>query len=415
MTTHARRVLAIHRYYWPDTPPYASLLRTITERWASQGHRVEVLTSQPSYKPEAGLVEAARQERLNGVTVRRIPMRPDRSGTLRRFWNVARFPLLVALRILFGPRYDVVMCSTAPPVVLAALVSLAARLRGARFVYHCMDLHPEIGALSGEFRNPLVYRVLRGIDSATCRRAAAVVVLSDDMAAALRSRDPRIADRVTVLNNFDLPGFDESPDAHAEAALTKDDRLRIVFTGNLGRFQGLETLTEAVLGPEHELDALELVLMGEGAAKAALADLVAAHPATGQRVTLLPHGPVRAARALMASADLGLVSLVPGVIAYAYPSKTASYLSEGLPLLLAVEPDSGLARDVRTWGVGDVISVDSVPAAREALIQWTQRRAEIGAMKARTGEVWREHFSADARLPHWDRLLMAVTSEGEVA
>ena len=37
------RVLAVHRYYWPDTPPYASLLREIVQRWSKAGHDVEVL------------------------------------------------------------------------------------------------------------------------------------------------------------------------------------------------------------------------------------------------------------------------------------------------------------------------------------------------------------------------------------
>ena len=155
------RVLAIHRYYWPDSPPYASLLRVIAEHWSSAGHDVRVLTSQPSYKPEQGLAAAPTEETIGGVVVRRIGMKPDRSGRGRKLLNLVRFPVLVFLRVLLGPRQDVVMCSTAPPVVLGALVAWAARLRGARFVYHCMDLHPEIGALSGEFRNPVLFRLLR--------------------------------------------------------------------------------------------------------------------------------------------------------------------------------------------------------------------------------------------------------------
>ena len=43
-------VLAIHRYYWPDSPPYAAMLQEIVKRWSQEGHDVDVLTSQPSYK-----------------------------------------------------------------------------------------------------------------------------------------------------------------------------------------------------------------------------------------------------------------------------------------------------------------------------------------------------------------------------
>src|SRR4029079_18852828 len=125
-----------------------------------------------------------------------------------------------------------------PPVVLGAAVSWAARRRGARFVYHCMDLHPEIGVLSGQFSNPIVRKVLTLLDRGACRRAAVVVVLSGDMRASLLRRDPGLAGRIVVLNNFELPDFDA---AESTSPLAPDpDRLRIVFTGNIGRFPRLD-------------------------------------------------------------------------------------------------------------------------------------------------------------------------------
>jgi glycosyltransferase involved in cell wall biosynthesis len=408
------RVLAVHRYFWPDSPPYASLLRTITSHWAAAGHRVEVLTSQPSYKPELELARQPAVETVDGVTVRRLPMVPDRGPRLRKPRNVVRFSLLVFLRVLLGRRFDVVMCSTAPPVVLGWFTSLAATLRGARFVYHCMDLHPEIGRMSGEFANPWVYRVLLRLDIATCRRAAAVIVLSNDMRDALVERDAGLAGNIVVLNNFDIPSFEPGERSGGRSEGSPDPALlTLAFTGNIGRYQGLETITEAVLGSDERLRAVRLVLMGEGGAKAGLERLVADAPEDRRdRVRLLPHGTPDQARAVMRDADLGLVSLVPGVIAYAYPSKTASYLSEGLPVLAAVEPDSALARDVAGWGVGAVLSVQDVESVTRELLEWSARRPELAAMRARAHDVWREQFSAEIKLKEWDAVLADVVSPG---
>lgn len=405
------RILAIHRYFWPDTPPYASLLRSLTEHWVCGGHDVSVLTSQPSYKPELQLVEVPRSERIGGVEVRRIAMRPDRAGRIQRLWNTLRFPALAFLRILLGPRRDIVMCSTAPPVLLGAATCLAARLRGADFVYHAMDLHPEIGRLSGDFSNPVLYRLLRAVDTWTCRHASRVVVLSSDMTRALLRRSPELESRVVVINNFEIPSFDEerAPESSRSQA---DGRLRIVFTGNLGRFQGLEKIVEATLSDEAAFAELDVVLMGEGAAKAQLAQMVAAAPIDRRsRVTLLPHGPVARARALMRTADLGFVSLVPGIISYAYPSKTASYLSEGLPLLVGVEPDSELARSVTEWGVGQVISTQSSHSVRLALLDLLRCRSDIARMQARTLVAWKENFSAERKLAQWDELFVTLGEE----
>lgn len=411
------RVLAIHRYFWPDTPPYASLLRAIVGHWAGAGHQVDVVTSQPSYKPETANQRRPSTERVDGATVRRIAMRPDRSGRVRRVFNVVWFPLAVALRILRGARYDVVMCSTAPPVLLGAAVSWAATRRGATFVYHCMDLHPEIGSLSGEFSKPWVYRLLMRLELATCRRAAAVVVLSADMRESLVLRDPALASRVVVLNNADLPEYGEPADD--PPAASRDDEVLVAFTGNLGRFQCLETVVAAVLASHPGMERVRLVLMGEGAAKAGLAaQVAAAPPERGDRVVLLPQGNTAQARALMSAADWGLVTLAPEVIRYAYPSKVATYLSEGLPVLAGVEPDSALVRDIEAWGVGTRLPMGSPEAVAGALAGLVARPGDQALMRARATEVWRREFSLDRRLAEWDALLeraAAAEHSAEVA
>lgn len=397
------RVLAIHRYYWPDTPPYASLLRAIVAQWKADGHAVSVLSSQPSYKPETGLTARPRRDEVDGLRVDRISMKPDRSGRLRRLLNLFRFPVLAAWRILLGPRRDVVMCSTAPQVTLGALVSMAARLRGAKFIYHCMDLHPEIGALSGEFANPLVYRVLMRLDTATCRRASAVIVLSDDMREALLRRDASLADRIVVLNNFELPSYED--EAACSPLPPTPGRVRIAFTGNVGRFQGLEQIVRGILADDPALDGLELVLMGEGAAKADLESLVTAAPAASRaRVRFVSHGPAQEARALLRTADYGLVSLTPGVVDFAYPSKTATYLSEGLPLLVAVEPTSELARMVELEGLGRHLPT-SVAEIATVLADLATVGPTTESTRVRVHEHWKTHFSASNQLPRWSDLL----------
>lgn len=399
------RILAIHRYYWPDAPPYASLLRSIVETWTTAGHDVDVLTSQPSYKSEARVASRPSIERVDGAQVRRIAMQPDRSARWRRPFNVAWFPLVVGLRIAFGRRYDVVMCSTAPPVVLGWVVSAMARLRGARFVYHCMDLHPEIGRLSGEFSSPKLYGMLARLELATCRRASTIVVLSEDMRAAVVARNPSLADKTTVITNFELPDFSDG--AEASPVPSDPTRVRITFTGNIGRFQGLGTIVAAVLSDEPELDGVQLVLMGEGAYLDALRSLVAAAPAQAQRrVEFVPHGTAAAARALLATSDAGLVSLAPDVIRYAYPSKMATYLGVGLPVLAAVEPTSSLARTVLEAGAGDVLPVSDQAATRAKLLELVRNPHQLRAATTNARDLWSREYDAERLLPRWASLVV---------
>ena len=106
------------------------------------------------------------------------------------------FPCCRGARLATLRGVDAVMCSTVPQVTLGFVVSALCRLQRRRFVYHCMDLHPEIGALSGEFAHPLVYRCLLTLDTATMRRADVIVVLSADMKQSVVRRDPSLSAKV---------------------------------------------------------------------------------------------------------------------------------------------------------------------------------------------------------------------------
>ena len=407
----APSVLAIHRYYWPDAPPYASMLRAIVEHWRLAGHDTEILSTQPSYKPLANIPRRPKRELLDGTPVRRIALPRERRKLVKAL-NMALFTLAVFIHVV-RRRRDVVMCSTSPPVALGAATSIAARLRRSAFIYHCMDLHPEIGALSGEFRNRFVYSLLLRIDRATCRRAAAVVVLSEDMRDSLLKRDPSIADRIVVLNNFDLPDYDEQSPSPATSEVADDQRLRLVFTGNVGRFQGLEAIIDGLIAIKDDVDA-ELVFMGEGTAKAGLQRRAEALPADSRvAIRFRQHGTPTEARELMRTADLGLVTLTPEIIRFAYPSKTMTYLSEGLPLLVATETDSQLARTVEEERLGFVVPPLDAASVAETIRMAADRRSDLSAMRATARTYADAHFSQDQALTRWERLLSQV-SDNEV-
>lgn len=401
-------VVAVHRYFWPDTPPYAAFLRAIAARWAADGAAVRVLAAQPSYIP--GQDKRARAERIDGFELERLPAIGKRTAWAKLVDLVA-FPAVAATRVLTSRHApDVVMCSTVPQVSLGVALATASRARGATFIYHCMDLHPEIGRLSGEFANPLVYRVLSRLDRLTMRLAGRVVVLSEDMKAAVAARDPRLADKVVVLNNFSLPSYE--PLSEAPLPPPADGVTRVVFTGNLGRFQGLDMLIAALEDvPAHT--PIELVFMGEGKAKAALEQQARDLGDAIHQVVFVPHGLVAAAKALMASAHAGVVSLVPEVVRYAYPSKTATYAEAGLPMIVIVEEGSELARTTREAGLGWSVAPGDRPGFAAALRDVAAER-ESGRLASRREVVSgyaHDEFAPETVLDRWSALLADIAAE----
>jgi len=341
------RILLIHRHFWPDTPPYAAMLRSIGEKFASNGHEVFILSSQPSYKSGVKLNRQCTTEIIGGMKVRRISLLRERDRhIIFRLVNMVYFPLRIIMFSLFNKKFDIIMASTAPPVVVGFAAALASRIRGAEFFYHCMDIHPEIGQLSGEFRNRIVFNLLRTVDNVSCRIAKNVIVLSKDMARSLLGRPGYRKDNLIVINNFTMPNYSGRSDAES-VSLKASGMFRILFAGNIGRFQGLEKFVLA-LGKLAHRTKIELLFVGEGSALVALKKL----SVRADNISFISHLSVNGSRKLMADADLGIVSLNEDIYRYAYPSKTMTYLEEGCPLLVAVEQESELVDFVEKHNVG---------------------------------------------------------------
>ena len=237
------RVVLIHRYYEPDTPPYAQMLANIARALAKDGFEVEVLTAQPSYGDSSLHDRAPARELDKGVRIARLPLLNERKDqTARRVANLGLFSAQVFLRIVRGPRPDVVMAATTPPVLVAATARLAASWRRAAFVYHNQDIYPEVLGPQPKRLKAWLLKVLRELDARTGRRSARVVVLSSDMADAWSERGvPRPS--VAVINNFDTVERDDAASVNVSRSAS---RRRIVFAGNVGKFQDVPKLVEAV-------------------------------------------------------------------------------------------------------------------------------------------------------------------------
>lgn len=406
------KLLCIYRHYAPDTAPYGTILKIIAEDLAAIGHQVSVLTAQPSYaaSPVAGLPW---RESAGGVEIRRLRLLPERRHwKLVRVLNVALFQLQAMFYALVTrSTYDAVLVNSNPAIVSGLGARMVGFLTGKPFVYHCQDLHPEAMQLAGMVGDGWLFRFLRWVDAGTCKRAAAAVVISDDMRQVLLDRG--VADTgIRVIHNFGLyrGGPDHMHDDARGKIETKD--FTILFAGNLGNFQNLEIVCEAAMRLKEHRD-IKWVFMGEGAAKERLMSQVA--PLLGETVFFEPYKPVAEAFDAMRQASLGLVSLQKGIYRVAFPSKTSMYLEAGCPLLVVIEQESELARMVEEKEIGyscapesaDVIARTVLEAYGERKIWDTERRDEV--RRAGQGLFGREQI-----LKQWNDELPALISNRTV-
>lgn len=379
------------------------MLRAIAGRWVNDGHDVTVLTSQPSYNPALRDQKQPRVAEVDGFEVRRVGLFPEtKTNFVARVLNLGLFMLRVFAHVtLRRRRYDVVMCATTPPVMVAWAAGLAAKLRGSRLIYHCQDIHPELLNLAGLMGPGLGYRFLRGRDIRTMNRASRVVVLSNDMRDTVERRGINDLSKVRIINNFTVPTFSDNVPVEVPESVTDASRFRVVFAGNLGYFQGLEAVIDAAKRLGDRAD-IEFVFLGDGAAKQDLIER--AGSLVGKTVHFFGFRPQREAEEFVRHADLALITLSTDIYKAAYPSKTMTYLSVGTPLLAVVESDSELARLVVERQIGFVGVPSDAQSIAEAVLQ-ADATQDRDSMRERVSATCDELFSESSRLELWSSLL----------
>lgn len=397
------RSLAIYRHYWPDATPYARLLRSILEHVAERGHSATVYTAQPSYND----VRQPRQpwrETLNSVAIRRLPLLPERkrSWALRLLNTILFLSGAVLHAVRHRRRYDIILANAHPPVLMGLALRLTRLLAGIPYVLNLQDIHPESAILARRLRNGRFAHWLRRLDAWGCGNASCLVTLSEDMRKTLHARNGGLpATRIEVINNCPLDRY-ESVDQPVDPQPDAPRPFRVLFAGNMGMFQQLDRLIDVARELQDRSD-IEFRFMGAGVAKKSLIEQAGA--LTGRNVHFDPHQPVETAFACMQQSDLGVVSLAAGVYRVAYPSKTMMYLAAGCPVLVLVEPESCLAKTIRSNDLGFVpvqLRVRSI--AETILMAAVQRhrwdRAARDELRLRAEEL----FGRDQMLARWERI-----------
>jgi glycosyltransferase involved in cell wall biosynthesis len=396
------RILAIYRHYWPDSTPYARILRSLLEHLAAAGHQTAVFTGQPGYNGVRQLQQPWR-ETLNAVDVHRVFLLPERKN--RRFaraLNWIYFLVRAVLHAAMGRRYDLIIANSHPPILMGCALRLIRALRRTPYIYHCQDMHPESAAAAGDLGRGKMHRLLLRWDTTTCHEAERVVVLSEDMADSLARRGLSSAN-VSIINNPPLR-IESTARPKLPTPLNEPTKyVRFLFAGNLGRFQGLERAIAAA-GLVAGRAEFQLIFMGEGDAKRTL--IAQAGDLVNRRIFFVPRQPVETAVAAMRICDYGIVSLLPDVYRYAYPSKSMTYLSAGCPLLALIERESELAKSIGKYDLGYVAASRSLTDIAEIMTRavaersrWTtERRCAI----AHTCE---QLFGESRMQAAWDALL----------
>jgi colanic acid biosynthesis glycosyl transferase WcaI len=401
------RILIISQYYPPEN---AVIPSTIARALAAKGHQVRVLTGYPNY-PEGRIFDGYGQrwrtrESDRSVDILRVPLWIDHSQSgVRRTINYVSFGLSATTAFDFARGADVIYVY-ATQMTPALAPWLWRVIGGAPYVLHVQDLWPDSITGSSLIRGG---RTARAVDSiltpwlsSVYRHAAAVIGIAPTMVDTLIARGVHSRKAHLVFNWADEQSL---PSSGPEEALSRREGTTILYAGNVGDMQDLET---AVRAAHRSRDAgVRLTIVGGGVALPrirAVAELLGS-----ENIAFKERVPREQMGRYFLAADYALVSLkdLPtfrGTI----PSKLQAALSHGKPVISTVQGD--VRTFVEEFSVGftaDAEDVDSLESAfRRAAALGEQERK---SMAERARSAYLSEFSLDAGVAAVEEILQIAS------
>ena len=383
------RLLIVGLNFAPELTGIGKYTGEMAAWLARRGHEVTVITTRPYYpewKRPGWAGWTWRRETWEGCRVVRCPLYvPRRQTGLRRILHLASFGLscipAALLQILRG-RADIVMV-TAPTQFSAPAAWLVARLMRAKAWLHVLDLELDVAFELGFIRNRPIVSLGRRLERWMLRRFDRVSTISSRMLEAIE-RKGVARDRLELFPNWvDTEAFRPLP---RPVALRRElgipeDRCCVLYSGSMGRKQGLEhVIAAARLLAAEAAGAPSFLLAGAGPLRAELE----ASARGLDNVRFLPLQPAERFNEFLNVADIHLLPQRREASDLVMPSKLLAMLASGRPVVAMAPPDSELDRTLVEAGI---VTPPEEPAPLAAAIrdlaENPERRREMGEAAAR--------------------------------
>lgn len=360
------RILVVSQYFWPET------FRTneVVQSLRGLGHQVEVLTGQPNYPDgvlQPGYSAASLHTQIHeGLMIHRVPLVPRGQGSaLRLILNYLSFIVSASVFgpwLLRGRRCDVILIFGLSPILQVIPAIWLARIKGARLVTWVQDLWPESLSATGFVRSQKLLRAVAAVVRWIYRKNDLLLVQSRAFVVPVVT----MAGGTPVVYHPN-PGelAFSMPDIGKVSPLQLEPGFNVVFAGNLGTVQALDTLLAAAQILRNEED-VRFVLVGSGSRSAWLQQEVIRLGL--DNVKMPGRFPPADMPGILAQASAVLVSLVKDpIISQTVPSKVQAYLAAGKPIIASLDGEG--ARVVIEAGAGLACPAEDAQALADAVLQ----------------------------------------------
>lgn len=391
------KILMISQYYTPEPFRHPDICEELVRR----GHQVTAVVGTPNYPMGITYPEYRggnrQDETLNGVRIHRCPIIARRNNILFRFLNYYSYPLSAKwyLRRL-NEDFDVVFINQLSPVMMAEPALWWKKKHGTPAVLYCLDLWPE-SVVAGSIRHGSpIYRYFHWVSRRIYSKIDCIIGTS-------RSFRDYFEKQFGISNVAYLPQYAEAIFTPEQCAKPKDGFIDLMFAGNVGTAQSVETIVEAARLTA-DCPQIRWHVVGDGQSF-----LPAKQQAEGlTNITFYGRKPLEDMPRFYAMADAMLVTLQKDpILSLTLPGKVQTYLAAGKPILGAIDGEAPCIIEEAACGLCG-------PAENAAVLAQNARRlleADTAAMGHNARAFYEAHFEKKRFIDTLEAHLMEHTSK----
>lgn len=406
------KILKLSSYYWPERFSSSHLIDDLEEACVKAGFQFEIYCPTPT----RGISEEERrtyrkktyEERAGGkIMVHRFAMFQEGKNPVLR---AARYILVNLLQYKAGcaaKDIRVIMGSSTPPTQgifcgRAAKTLSKRNRRKVPFIYCLQDIFPDSLVTAGlTNKDSVLYKLGQWVEKKTYLYADKIIVISNDMKDTIMKRGVPASKIEVVYNWIDTdklsPVEMKSNPLAIELGLD-NSRFKIVYAGNLGLVQGVETLIAAADLLRDE--PVDFLIFGAGSAEKRLKEMASGY----KNVHFFPLQPMERVAEVYSIGDCCAVLCRKGTGGVSVPSKTWSILACGRPVLVSFD-QSELTELVANADVGLCSPAEDAAALAQNIRKYMEQPALCKETGVRAREYAVKHAGKHAAVQKYVEIL----------
>lgn len=379
------KILVICQHYWPEPYP----LTSICEHLADRGHEVHVITDVPNY-PMGYIYDEYKQgknrnQTRNGVMINRTFTIGRRKNIVFRMLNYFSYAISSTRYVRkLKDEYDVVFTNQSSPIMMVNAAMVYAKKHKKKAVLYCMDLWPASLAAGGVEEGSLIYKFFEFISRKLYRKADRILITSKMFRSYLEEKFDISDDVIDYLPQYADARF------RVMQEVVKKDTVDLVFAGNVGTAQSIDTIIRAARVLKDEKN-LVWHIVGDGSELDNLKNLAAELKV--QNVRFHGRKPIEEMPKYYGMADAMLVCLTADpFISLTLPNKVQTYMAAGKPIIAAANGE--IHNVIHESGCGFCAEAEDVEGLARAVREflYTKDKKELG----RNARIYYEkHFTQE--------------------